>query len=175
MFGKNIINSKINWIRSCYGYQNLYMCHLYVSSFTFELRTCTVVPEHAATRSSETQNDRWTTLPSKVPITVPVATLPTSKTVNSLQRMCKMSSKGVFHNLWIKWTNEQMQGPNQRCVCFAVCTPMPNPNYFLTLLCFPLALFNIPHDNVISRGGAQENRSAAFAESQGTDLTMMTS
>lgn len=46
---------------------------------TLWLRIYTVVPEHAATCSSEKQNERWLISPSKVPITVPVASLPAKK------------------------------------------------------------------------------------------------
>lgn len=46
---------------------------------TLWLRIYTVVPEHAATRSPEKQNERWVIPPSKVPITVPVASLPAKK------------------------------------------------------------------------------------------------
>lgn len=44
-----------------------------------------------------------------------------------------------------------------------------------TLLCSLLAQFNIPDNDVISRGGAEDNRTASFSKSKGTDVTMVTS
>lgn len=58
---------------------------------TFELRTYKVAPEHAATRSSEKQKDRWTISPSKVPITLPAATLPANKSMSKFMSKADMS------------------------------------------------------------------------------------
>lgn len=46
---------------------------------------------------------------------------------------------------------------------------------FLTLLCLPLALLDIPDDDVVCRGGTQEQGSAPTSKHHGTDLTVMTS
>lgn len=45
----------------------------------------------------------------------------------------------------------------------------------VTFLCSLLAQFNIPDNDVISRGGAEDNGTASFSKSQGTDVTMVTS
>ena len=47
--------------------------------------------------------------------------------------------------------------------------------YFLTLLCSLLAQFNIPHNDIVSRGRAEENRSASSSKGHGTDLSMVAS
>lgn len=49
----------------------------------------------------------------------------------------------------------------------------PHTNSFLTLLHSHLAEFNLPNNDIISRGGAEENRAASFSKSHGAYLTMV--
>lgn len=129
---------------------------------TFELRTYKVAPEHAATRSSEKQKDRWTISPSKVPITLPAATLPANTSMSKFMSKADMSDWSGNISLGGRLVKKMITlNRMQHVACVQWC-PLPfnlsnrGETFFFYCSALHAELFSYPP--VFSSGTAQDPR-----------------